>query len=402
MQAFRYRAADAGGQIHQGRVEAADEAGAARALVSQGLTPLQLAGVVPAAPILRRGAGSRIQPADRIALVQELATLLGAGVSLAEALPSLVEAYAGGAVGAALSRADAAVRAGQTLSAALAVSPLGLPPYVMALCQAGEASGELAAALRDGALQMERERQVAQELRSALIYPAVLVVAGILAVSVIFVGVVPRFAGILKSARAQVPEISRWVIEAGVFVKANLAAFGFGSLAVVLVAATLLSRAGFRQSVLEAMSRAPVLGAWILRVEVGRWATVFSRLLANRVPIIDALALSGGILRLRALRADLARAGRELERGRALSDFLAGCRWFPPNRLNLVRVGERSGELPRLLGTLGEVESEAARVLQKRALALIEPAAILVIGAAIGFVMVAVMMAITSLNTMAL
>ena len=75
---------------------------------------------------------------------------------------------------------------------------------------------------------------------------------------------------------------------------------------------------------------------------------------------------------------------------------------FPPARLNLVRVGERSGELPRMLGTLGEMETEAARTLQKRVLALIEPAAILIIGAVIGVIMVAVMLAITSLNTVAL
>jgi general secretion pathway protein F len=119
------------------------------------------------------------------------------------------------------------------------------------------------------------------------------------------------------------------------------------------------------------------------------------------VPIITAIGLSSGALRLHRLKEDLAGVARELERGRTLSEVLGAKGWFPPARLNLIRVGERSGELPRMLATLGEMETEAARLLQKRVLALIEPLAIIAIGAVIGFIMVAVMMAITSLNSVA-
>jgi general secretion pathway protein F len=111
--------------------------------------------------------------------------------------------------------------------------------------------------------------------------------------------------------------------------------------------------------------------------------------------------LSAGALRIDRLRRDLAGAAREIERGRTMADVLAAQGWFPPARLNLIRVGERSGELPRMLTTLGAMETEAARTMQKRVLTLIEPAAILIIGAVIGVIMVAVMMAITSLNTVA-
>jgi general secretion pathway protein F len=401
---FDYRALDRDGATRSGVLQATDEGAAARQLIEQGLTPLSLQGArgasTPGAG--RRGAAASIGAADRIALVQELATLLGAGVSLGEALPSLAETYAAQSVGPALAGVERAVRAGQTLSSALAASPLGLPAYVLALTEAGEASGELAGALRDAAAQMDHERRTTQELKSALIYPSVLVGAGVLAVGVIFIGVVPRFAGILKSSRAEVPALSRAVIEAGLFVKEHLAAFGFGAAALALLLAALLTRPAMRAALFDGLARLPVIGPWLHSVDLGRWATVFGQLLANRVPLIDAVKLSTGALRLTRLRQDLARAPRELERGRALSEILAGMSWFPANRLNLVKVGERSGELPRMLGMLGSVETEAARVLQKRALALIEPAAILVIGAVIGVVMVAVMMAITSLNTVAL
>ena len=399
---FTYRALDGDGASRNGVLVAADEATAIRTLLQQGLTPVSVttAGAIDAA---RPAAGrADVGAADRIGLVQELATLLGAGISLGEALPSLAEAYAAQPLGPALAGLDRAVRGGERLSAALAASPLGLPPYVLAMTEAGEASGELAAALRDAALQMDHERRIGEELRNALVYPAVLVSAGVLAVLVIFVGVVPRFASLLKSSRADVPALSRWIIESGLFVKEHLLAFGLGSAALILLAAALLSNPRVRASLLDAMSRAPVLGPWLVRLEIGRWTTVLGQLLGNRVPIISAIGLSSGALRLKRLRDDLAGAPRELERGRTLADVLAGLAWFPAARLNLVKVGERSGELPRMLATLGAMETEAARTLQKRALALIEPAAILIIGAVIGVIMVAVMMAITSLNTVAL
>ncbi len=397
---FDYRALDSSGASRSGAVQAVDEAAAIRALLQQGLTPVN----VQASGTARRQAATQadIGGADRISLIQELATLLGAGISLGEALPSLAEAYAAHALGPALSGIDRAVRGGERLSAALAASPLGLPPYVLALCQAGEASGELAAALLDAAQQMEHERRIGTELRNALVYPAVLVSAGVLAVLVIFIGVVPRFASLLKSSRADMPALSRWVIESGLFVKQNLLAFGLGGAALLALAAIALANPRLRASLLDALSRVPVVGPWLLRLEIGRWTTVLGQLLANRVPIIDAIVLSSGALRVKRLRDDLAGAPRELERGRTLSDVLAGLAWFPAARLNLVKVGERSGELPRMLATLGAIETEAARVLQKRALTLIEPIAILVIGAVIGLIMVAVMMAITSLNTVAL
>jgi general secretion pathway protein F len=175
-----------------------------------------------------------------------------------------------------------------------------------------------------------------------------------------------------------------------------------GGGALLALAAFALADARLRASLLDALSRAPVVGPWLLRLEIGRWTTVLGQLLANRVPIINAVVLSSGALRLQRLRDDLAGAPRELERGRMLSDVLGDLAWFPAARLNLIKVGERSGELPRMLATLGAIETEAARTLQKRALTLIEPAAILIIGAVIGMIMVAVMMAITSLNTVAI
>ncbi|MFN7695260.1 MAG: type II secretion system F family protein [Burkholderiales bacterium] len=393
-----YRARDAQGQLHQGQLEASNEAEAVQQLAAQGLTPVALEG--QAAPAVKRATG-RVKAADQVLLLRELATLLKAGVTLGDALPSLAEAYRTQAIGPALERLNTGVRGGGRLSEGLADPQLQFPAFVLALAQAGEASGQLASSLNDAAAQMELDRKSSEELRSALIYPTVLVVAGLLAVFIVFVGVVPRFAPMLRSTRGEMPELSRWVIETGVFVRAHLGAFGFGLGALLALVGVGAQSATLRQQVLQALLKLPGIGPWLLQAEIGRWATVLGALLANRVPIVEALQLSSKVLKFDLMRSGVERACRSLQQGQTLAASLETQGWFPPTRLNLIRVGERSGELPAMLLALGEAQTETARTTQKRLLTLIEPAAILIIGAVIGVVMVAVMMAITGMNQVA-
>ena len=409
---------DRQGGSASGQLRAADAADATRRLLAQGLRPVQVepvdgagapggltaasqAGVTGLGTPLGSPRRGRIGKRHLQGLLQELGTLLQAGISLSDAMPALVSAYARQPLGPALALAQQRLRAGATLSAALEQPGLDWPPYVDALMKAGEASGEMAHALHDAAAQMAHELATANELRNALVYPAVLVLAGVAAVLIIFVGVVPRFAGFVKSSRAEIPEISRWVIETGVTMQQNLGAIGLGAAAAAALLASLASQPAVRGAALQALASLPAIGPWLRSVDIGRWALVLGALLGNRVPIVDALRLSAGTLQLRPLREAILRGGAQLREGRSLSEILEQEAWFPEVRLSLVRVGERSGELPRMLRALGETETQSSRTLQKRVLALVEPAAILIIGAVIGVIMVAVMMAITSLNVVA-
>lgn len=395
---WRYRARDTHGAAHAGSLAAADARAALRALEARGLSVVALepAGAGAFAPALVRRRG--INANERIQLLQELSTLLGAGVSLGEAAPSLEQAYSGTALAAPLVLLRRAVQAGEPVAVALRTAALGLPDSILALIEAGEAAGRLATALADAAAQLDYERQVAEEFKSALIYPAVLVSAGALSVLGIFIIVVPRFATLL-AGRAEIPAVSRWVIESGLYFQQHWLAV---SLALVVAAAGLaaaLRAPSARGMLLDTLARLPLAGPWLTETEIGRWATLLGALLTHRVPILTALELSARALRRPADRARFARILHEVRRGRALSDALTEQSWIAPTRLNLLRVGERSGDLPRLMGELGRLSTEAARLRMRRLLTLIEPAAIVVIGGLIGFIMVAVILAITSLNT---
>jgi len=401
MPGYWFHAVDGSGDPVYGEVQADTPDESLRRVAERGLTPIEVTTTEDRnrAGLETAGGSRRFPVSEQVSLLTEVSTLLAGGVSVSEVLASIAEAHVDDSLGPVLEKLDRDVRSGVAFSDAMSRLGIGFPPYVHALCKAGEASGNLASALADASRQLDYERRVGQEVRSALLYPAVLVTAGTVAVLIIFVAVVPRFASLLKSSRADIPELSRWVIEAGIFMRDNLSSFAALGAGVTLLVVALLSSPLVRGGIHEVALRTPLLGTWLMKVEVGRWATVLGSLVANRVSLLEAMNLAAAAVSSRKMEKDLNDAAKGLQRGSTLAEQLRGLSWFPPTRVNLIRVGERSGELPRMLSLLGSLETEAARVTQARVISLVEPAAILLIGAVIALIMVAVMMAITGLST---
>ena len=267
MSPFRYEAYDPAGRRVSGRLQARDAASAVQQLRAQQLQVVLLDAEADAPVSARR----RIGDADRVLLLQEFATLLGSGVTLAEAAPSLAQAYAGSALGPALQELVRVVRGGQSLAQGLDAAQLGLPRHTRSLVAAGEASGHLADALARAAEQLDHERQMRQQFRSALVYPAFLLGAGVVAVLFIFASVVPRFAPLLRSGRAEVPALSRWVIETGLALQANALwvalALGLATAGLVL----LLRQSAVRQRLLDGAAGLPVWSFALLSVVAVIW-----------------------------------------------------------------------------------------------------------------------------------
>jgi general secretion pathway protein F len=409
MPQFRYEAVNVQGATIEGRLDAANEQDALLKLAEQALTPLSLdsldapqssaGNASKPASMLGLGASTKISATEQILMVRELATLLRAGIPLADAVDSLASARAGTAAGEALRRAYRALNAGEPFVKALAESKIDFPPYVTQLAATGEMTGKLANALNDAAKQLEYDDRVRQEMRNALTYPVVLVVAGLSAVLFIFLSVVPRFANFVKGARgADIPEISRWVINFGVFLKAHWLWFLLAAIAAALLfALSVRDRAG-RTRWLNRLAAVPLIGGWLTEAETGRWATTLGALLGNRVPIIAALELSAGGLRFPKMRDRVDLVIRDVRGGSTLADAASRYALVGATGVNLIRVGEKSGELAATVTTLGELSMDAGRNRMKRFLAIIEPAAILIIGAVIAFIMVAIMLAIYGIS----
>jgi general secretion pathway protein F len=408
MAMFRYEAVDARGGTVEGQMEAASAQEVLMKLAEQALTPVKLtdqsgdsaenASKRPSS--LGFGGSSKVAVGEQILLIRELATLLRAGITLVDAVDSLAMSRVNTPAGDGLRRAHRSLNAGSPFVKALEETKIAFPPYVAQLAATGEMTGKLAGALADAAKQMEYDERVRQEMRNSLTYPIILIVAGIAAVLLIFLFVVPRFANLVKGSRAaEIPEISLAVIHIGVFLQTHWLWFFLGALAVAGLFYLSVRDLDGRTKWLTRLSSFPLLGAWLTEAEIGRWATTLGALLGNRVPILAALELSANGLRFPKMRDRVNLVIREVRGGSTLADAAAKYALVGATGVNLIRVGEKSGELPQTVSTLGELSMESGRNRMKRFLLLIEPMAILTIGAIIGVIMIAIMMAITGLNT---
>ena len=394
---FHYQAANSQGQVLSGQISAADEREAMRALQQQNLTPISIASTTVS---VTEGSASRKRASnqDKTLAIQELTTLLIAGVPLAESVESISVAHAGTTIGTAFAKTLAALRGGERFSEALRLAGLEFPTYLYQLAAAGELTGKLGQSLQTAVTQMAYEDRLRQEMRNALTYPAILVVSGIAATLLVFIVVVPKFANLLKGNTANVPLLSRWVIGTGMFVQANLLWVGMVTLVLVMGTAAALRNPVVRARAFEGLVRLPLLGRWIIETEMGRWASMLSALLENRVPILMAMELALSGVKISALRNSLQQALREVRGGARFAEALATNRALEATGINLVRVGERSGELAPMLRALSTLYENAGRDRMKRFLLLLEPIAILLIGSVIGVIMVAIMLAVTSMN----
>ncbi len=346
----------------------------------------------PSAKITRR---------DLALFTRSLARLLQAGLPLADAV-RLAAAVPGGHLSALSDDLCTEIRAGESLALALERhDPAGRPifgPVYRALVSAAEAGGVLGRSLDRLADYTERAEQLSQSVRSALVYPALLLGAALVSLVVLLVFVVPRFESLFAGLGHDVPFLTHMIIRgAGL-----LRSYGWLLLAAG-VAAIFYWRhkaqdAGFRMAMEARLMRLPQLGPILMKIILERVARSFSELLLNGVSLPEALTLSAAVAGNHLFRDGLLRAGELVREGQSLSDALARNDLFPELMLQLVRVGEQSSALAQMLAHLADIYAMEVEAISKRLIALLEPVLVLLIGGVMGMVIVGLIGAISGIN----
>ena len=391
---FEYEAVDANGRTLKGELEAPSAAEVVRRLSQDGQTAVNVSERKPQAlPALRR----RLRGADVVVAFHELATLLQSGVALGDAVVAQSRGSYHPTLAAAFDGIARDLMRGHSFLEAIRASDLPLPDYVYHLVEAGEMSGRLPQSLREGVDQMTYDQRVASEIRGALTYPAILVLSSIVAVVLVFVFVVPKFSNLLEGGN-ELPLFSEIVLRTGVWFNDNTWLIVGVAVAAVLGLAAALQRKSVRARLLDGLARVPVLSSWLSENDTAKWASVMAAMLASRVELIDALDLASRGVRISRRLGMLERAVGDVKSGNALSAALEKQGALTPTGYNLIRVGEQSGQLTEMMRALATLYEENSTRRMKRALALIEPLAILLIGSVLGAIMIAIILAITSVN----
>jgi len=391
---FAYKSIAPDGSVTHGRLEARDAEAVKRHLQSQGFLPIETKEIA-AAPHRRKAS-----PRHLAVATQEMAMLLSAGQTVEQALALLSEA-APKSLRDAIAQALAQLRQGASLTDALAAGGR-FPPVYLAMVQAGEASGALAEQLAQLAQMLERSAKLRDQLISAVIYPALLILVAISAVMLLLGLVVPQFAPLFADAQKELPFATRAVLEASrLFREDGWIALVVVSLALLALAAA-LKRRGFAEWCDDALLRVPIIGPLLILAASGRWMRVLALLLKGGVPLPNALDLVSPVAGHRRLQSMLAGMRSGIKDGKGLTASLPANPPLPDLALPMLKVGEQGGRLEDSLGHLAELFDNRLEQSLKRALAIFEPACVLLLSLMVGTIIISILLAVVSINDLAL
>ncbi|MEM8492974.1 MAG: type II secretion system F family protein [Pseudomonadota bacterium] len=401
MATFYYRAVGRDGRTVDGTLEAAGMELASRQLRARGLTLLSLKSEAEGAA-LARSRGRAPNRADVLSMTSELAVLLRAGLPLDRSLKILIDMSSVPSMGALLGDVLKAVKDGKAFSAALEPYADLFGRFYLSIVRSGEASGEMAVVLNRLVEHLEEAKANRDTVVSALVYPIILLVVATLSVFLMLGLVVPQFQELFDDMGDGLPLLTVIIIGAADFVKA-----WFWLLALMIAGGIFWFRrwastkAGQRRWHRRLLSL-PIAGELFFEFDMARFARTLGTLLGNGVPLLRAIDIALETVGNVVLRDALATLAPTVKAGQRMSLALAETRMFTPLVIQMTRVGEESGALDEMMLELAKVFDDSVSNGVKRALTLLEPALILGMGLVIGFIIVAIIMGIMSVNTLAL
>lgn len=394
MPLYRYKALNPAGEVIDGQMEAASEREVAARLQEQGHMPVEaraaaeggggagLRGLFRTAPM----AGPRL-----VQFTQQLATLLAAGQPLDRALSILLELPEDAATRRIIGEVREAVRGGSALSTALERQHGVFGRLYVNMVRAGEAGGSLPETLQRLADYLERSRALRARVVNALVYPVILLL--LVGGSLLFLlgYVVPQFAAMYESLDAELPLVSRLVLSIGMFVRD----WWIVLLAVPLLLSWWADRKRREPQVRERLDGWLLQRKWagplVARIETARLVRTLGTLLRNGVPLLTALGIARNVVDNRVLAGDVDGAIDDVRNGVGLSAALGKGKRFPRLALQMIQVGEESGQLDAmLLKTADTFEAEAGIALD-RMLAALVPVVTLALAVVVGVVILAVL-----------
>jgi len=403
MATFRYKAVGADGRRIDGEMDAPDGAAVIVRLRASGHLPIS---AEPKGPAFRLSGlafylhrwRDRVRAADITAVTRELATLLSAGIPLDSSLRVLERHAQRPKLETALASIHDSVQAGRRLSAALAAHDALFDSLYISLVKSGEASGSLAGVLERLADHRERADAFRATVVSALTYPIALTGVAVVSLVVLVGFVVPRFIPLFEDAGEPLPLLTQAVFGAAQLLQSWWWALAGVGVLVLDLARRWLAKAENRLRLDRWLLAAPIVGELVQATEAVRFARTLETLLRNGLPLLSALKLTKGVQRNRRVAAAIDVALNAVRSGGRLAPALAAEHAFPSLAIELISIGEESGQLESMLGKAAETFETRVEQQLKRLLTLLEPVLILGLGAVIALVIVSILMAMLGLN----
>ncbi len=403
MPLYRYKAADPQGGVLEGEMEARTAEAVATHLQAQNFMVLAVEEALAAG-----GGGwlsgfgrARVSQDDIAMMTREIATLLRAGLPLDRALEIVINLSANDEVADILNDVRQDVRGGASLYAALEAQKGVFSRFYLNMIRAGEAGGALEVVMLRLTEFMERAKELRETVKSALVYPTILIMVAVISVVVLLIFVVPQFTQMFEESGKALPLATQIVVASGEFFKTWWWALIGGGLALYALFQRQMADPESRYTWDERFLGLPLIGDLVAKIEMARFSRTLGTLIDNGVSLLPALAIVKETLGNSVMAERLDEVATKLREGKGLGTPLMEAEVFPRLGVHMVMVGEETGRLSEMLIQVADVFDQEVKSAVKRTLSLLEPALILGLGLIIGAIIMSLLAAILSVNELA-
>ena len=406
MPIYEYTAFDQKGKSRKGIIEADNEAGARNKLRASGKYPIELKeNLSQSTKAGKTRLGSplvfeRVKSMEIHIFTRQLATLLGAGIPLVSALSSLLEQTANPALKKVLAQIKDAVNEGNTLTNSLAKHPKLFSNIYINMVRAGEASGSLDIVLEKLADFGEKQRTLQGRIKAALIYPVFMAVIGSAILFILITYIVPNITKVFADMERTLPLPTRLLINLSNFLR------GYWWFLLLLMIAAFYALRMFIQSargrqVWDLLKlKMPIIGAVNQKIILARFGSTMASLLGSSVPLVTSMQIVQSIVNNSLIAEVIEEAIERIRKGKSMASALGTSPWFPPIFVQMISVGEQSGNLEPMLTKVSDAYEREVDMAIMGMTSLIEPIMIAGMGAAVGFVVLSILLPIFEMNQM--
>jgi len=405
MPVYEYRALDKKGKNLKGIIDAESESQAKSKLRSSGKYPVSIKvsrsrSGLPGKKSGAIGLFEHVRSEEINVMTRQLATLLGAGIPLIPALTSLVDQTGNSTLKKVIAQIRESVNEGNTLTQALGEHPKLFPSVYVNMVRAGEASGSLDVVLEKLADFGEKQEILKGRLRAALIYPVFMAFIGTGILFILITYIVPNITQVFNDMNRVLPLPTLFLIGLSEFLKS----YWWG-----LLIAGCLALFGLRSFVRKPYGRkiwdlvklkSPVVGNVIQKVILARFASTLGSLLGSGVGLMTSMKIVRTLVDNVHVSEVIDEAMVQIQKGQNMADSLSSSVWFPPMFVQMIAVGEQSGSLEGMLAKIATAYEREVETSIVGMTSLIEPIMIVAMGAAVGFVVLSILLPIFEMNQM--
>jgi type II secretion system protein F len=406
MPQFAYKAKKDDGSVVTGTLQAESERSALDSLGRMGVFPLEIEsraedkpGTIraPAAP---RQIHRKIKSADVALFTRQMADLMRAGVPLNRALHTLATQTTNLTLSETISEIEKQVSGGASLHEALARFPKMFSFLYVSMVRAGETGGFLEDVLHRLALFIEKDQELRSRISSAMAYPILLIVIGSFAVTFLMVFFIPRFSEIFAKMGSSLPLPTQIVMAISYFLRDYWMFAGMGLIALAIGWSRVVATSAGRRVVDRLKIRLPLFGDIVKKNAVSRFSRTLGTLLKSGVAILSALDISKAAMANVVLMEDIDEASAGIKQGKGLAEILRSSRYFPAMVTDMIAVGEEGGNLDEVLINVAESYDVQVERAVRVFVSLFEPALLVVMAAAVGFIVIAMLLPVFNISSM--